>query len=99
MKTKGYFLKPQPSTAEINLADFMSDYDDPRETDAWRWVERAAWMKHVDNDAQAGVFEFLVNVDRVNCDDELLETMPELIKDIFSEAQAKQLALIIFYQG
>lgn len=89
----------RPVTVEVKIDDFLPDYDDPRNTPEWQWIEKAAWMKHVDNDADAGVFEFMVNVDRVNCDDELRAAMPELISKIFDEALKEKVDLIIFYQG
>jgi hypothetical protein len=85
------------SIIEVNLVDVLNEYDVPDECPEWKWVEDNHRWAHKSNNAEPGVWEFMVNVDKHNPD--LLKGVPAVLKPFFEEALRLDAPWIMFHQG
>lgn len=92
---KGLYNRMQ--IIEVNLIDVLNQYDVPDECPEWKWVEDNHRWAHKSNNAEPGVWEFMVHVDKYNPD--LLEGVPAVLKPFFVEALKLDAPWIMFHQG
>jgi hypothetical protein len=79
---------------EVMMQDVVGEYDVPEEVPEWHWVQQNASFSHVRN-AEDGVWEFMVNVERfVDSAD-----TPERLKPLFKKARLHKAAWMMFHQG
>jgi hypothetical protein len=78
---------------EVNLAHHLPAYDEPQAVAEWRWIEANASFKHVGNNTEPGVWEFVLNLSNEFCD------VPPLLAPILERAREDGASYIIFHQG
>ena len=91
----------QPSVLkllEVNLVDVLDDYDSPRSTPEWTWIEEHHSFAHADNDNDqpSACFEFMVNVELAL---EANDGIPPLLRPFFDKAKAEGAIWVLFNQG
>lgn len=78
---------------EVNLLDVLPDYEDPDDMPEWRWIESNASFAHRLNGQEAGVWEFMISLNRQLID------IPRRLRSIFRAAQERHARYILFHQG
>lgn len=77
---------------EVQMQDFVGDYDTPETIPEWLWVAQNASFAHVRN-GHDGVWEFVLNMTRT------FEDVPQSLQALLSDASDKGISYIIFHQG
>ena len=74
----------------------LDDYDSPRSTPEWTWIEEHHSFAHADNDQPSACFEFMVNVESTL---EENDGIPPLLRPFFDKAKAEGAIWVLFNQG
>ncbi len=85
-------LDQPEEVSSVSMQDIVGDYDTPDEVPEWKWIEANASFKNTKN-GNLGVWEFMMNMN-LSYDD-----IPEKLKGVFQEAQARGISYLIFHQG
>jgi hypothetical protein len=80
---------------EVNLVDVLNEYDVPEDCAEWGWVEKHHSFKHKDNGGEPGVWEFMVNVEKMA----FVTDIPETLRPYFETAKKEGAAWVMFHQG
>lgn len=83
---------------EVNLVDVLNEYDAPDDVPDWQWVEDNHSFAHKANNAEPGVWEFMVHVEKTK-DQSFFEGMPVTLRPFFERAKADGAAWVMFHQG
>ena len=83
---------------EVNLVDVLNEYDAPDDVPDWQWVEDNHSFAHKANNAEPGIWEFMVRVDKTD-DPEFSAGMPVTLRPFFARAKATGAAWVMFHQG
>lgn len=84
---------------EMNMTSILGPYDNPRDFEAWRWIEAEASFLHVGNDVEHGVFEFMVGI-RTTEDEEYYESPPPaIVRSVIDLAREMGVQWVLFHQG
>lgn len=80
---------------EVDMTSIF-DYETPDEVSAIDWIQRSASFAHVGNGHEAGVWEFIVNVECF--DTRNSDPIPEELLSYFNDAKANGMKHICFFQ-
>lgn len=85
---------PEPiSVMEADMTDILPEYDTPDERPEWFWVQEHASFSHLQNNNSAGVWEFMVHIDRFDV------TLPDVLFPVYANAVKAGAAWVLFHQG
>lgn len=90
----GSFSTDRLTVFEVNMAVF--GYETPETQPEWQWVQRLASFAHVGNGEVEGVWEFMVNAERLRL---LRDQVPETLKSVVNEALNTGAEWVMFHQG
>lgn len=80
---------------EVDMLSIF-DYETPDQVPAIDWIQRSACFAHVGNGSEAGVWEFIVNVECFNTRNS--DPIPEELVSYFDDAKANGMKHICFFQ-
>lgn len=77
---------------DVDLTNYVAEYDDPAEVPEWVWIESKASFIHKDNGSE-GIWDHIVNVSLDH------GPVPPTLKTLFKSAQDGGFQYILFHQG
>lgn len=88
-------LSTMLKVVEVNLVDVLNEYDVPEDAPEWKWVGQHHSFAHKGNGAESGVWEFMVNVAKM----EGVRDIPDTLRSFFNRAKTEGAAWVMFHQG
>jgi hypothetical protein len=80
---------------EVNLVDVLNEYDAPDEVPDWKWVEQHHSFAHKGNGVDGGIWEYMVNVEKM----QHVQDTPDTLRPFFDRAKKEGAAWVMFHQG